>query len=64
MLENIVGVNTPTPFRITHFIPNSENSVCVSPMMANRDAVNAWQYTPACWGVMANELAGDVMGIA
>lgn len=63
MLENIVGVNTPTPFRITHFIPNSENSVCVADDGESRRR-QCMAVHPSMLGVMANELAGDVMGIA
>lgn len=36
MLEHIVGVATPTPFRITHFIPNSENCIHVFDDVENR----------------------------
>lgn len=51
MLENIVGVNTPTPFRITHFIPNSENHVCVA------DDVESRRHQ--CMAVHPSMLGGD-----
>lgn len=36
MLEYIVGALTPTPFRIIHSIPDSENYMCAFDNVENR----------------------------